>query len=97
VVDIPNKVVKRIVALPGYPGGAYGMALSPNGRYLLVAQWGANQVAVLDRKTWALELVVPVGRSPLGVAILDDSTAAVSNSNEDSISLVKFDRLHLVR
>ncbi len=60
----------------------FGLAITPNGKTLIVANNDSGTVSTIDLKTKAKHRTdIPVGRAPGGVAItLDGKTAFVSNN-----------------
>src|SRR3954471_14122765 len=76
-------------ATPGAQlGWPDGLAVTPDGRTLVVALNQADQVAVVDLASGQSRLV-PVGRYPFGVAISrDGQTAYVTNEYDGTVSAV---------
>jgi YVTN family beta-propeller protein len=72
---------------PGTPGTRYpaGLALSPDGSRLYVAENLADSLAVLDAKDGKILQHLPVGRFPYGVAVASDGTVWVSAWGGDSV------------
>src|SRR4051794_22534336 len=69
-------------------GWPQGLAVSPDGRTLVVALNQADQVAIVDLPSGQIRLV-PVGRYPFGVAISrDGQTAWVTNEYDGTVSAV---------
>jgi YVTN family beta-propeller protein len=64
----------------GEPGTRYpaGLGISPDGRFLYVAENLADSLAVLETATGRLVGRYPVGRYPYGVAVARDGTVYVS-------------------
>ena len=56
-----------------------GLAVSPDGRYLVVALNAADDAVVVDLRTLA-QIVVPIGRYPNGVVFDPQGHAYVSTS-----------------
>ncbi|MBI2569922.1 MAG: hypothetical protein HYV63_23200 [Candidatus Schekmanbacteria bacterium] len=52
--------------------GPYGVALTPNDTYLLVASSGSDSVSVIQTSTWTVSTTIPVGPNPRGIGITDD-------------------------
>ena len=67
-------------------GWPIGLAVTPNGRSLVVALNQADQAAIVDVATGASRLV-KVGRYPFGVAT-DGSSAYVSNEYDGTVSVI---------
>ncbi len=64
-------VATRTLAATSRPFGqrVWGIALTPDGRRLYAADGPANDVAVLDAATLAVQRRIPAGDAPWGVAI----------------------------
>ena len=63
--------------------------VTPNGKALLLPGSGSNQLAVISTANTAGVKLVPVGATPLGVAVLPDSSAAyVGNNADGTVSVV---------
>lgn len=88
VVDTQAKQVTRVIHLPGYPGGPYGMTLSPNQKYLFAASWGSNMLVAVDIDKYEVVGTVPVGEAPTAAVFMANGNVAVTNSYDSSISLV---------
>jgi phospholipase C len=68
--------------------GAHGLAVSPDGELIYVADAERDQLAVLDARHGKVVKRVGVGRLPWGVALTtDDSAAYVTNANSDTVSV----------
>ena len=70
------------------PGKRYpaGLALSPDGSRLYVAENLADSLAVLDAKDGKILQHLPAGRFPYGVAVAPDGTVWVSAWGGDSVA-----------
>ncbi|HEX3615453.1 MAG TPA: alkaline phosphatase family protein [Solirubrobacteraceae bacterium] len=67
----------------------HGVAFSPDGSQIWVADPEQDQVVLLDARTLRGRNAVPVGRTPWNVAFsTDGSTVYVTNLNEDTVSVV---------
>ncbi len=64
-----------------------GLAVSPNGRYLVVALNAADDAVVVNLRTNA-QTVVPIGRYPEGVAFDRQGRAYVSNEYDGTLSVI---------
>jgi phospholipase C len=68
--------------------GAHGLAVSPDGTMLYVADAQRDQLAVLDAGSGKVVRRVAVGRMPWGVALTSDGSAVyVTNANSDTVSV----------
>ena len=69
-----------------------GIAVSPDGKRAYVANWGSNNVTVLDTSTATPSLVgypIAVGANPVGIVVSPDgSRVYVSNYNSASVSVL---------
>ena len=54
--------------------GPYGVAVSPDGTKVYVANDNSNTVSVIDTATNTVTATVPVGSYPSGVAVSPDGT-----------------------
>lgn len=75
----------------GIPTGArpQGIAVTPDGAKVYVANHGENSVTVIDAAADTATTTVAVGAAPLGVAISPDgSRAYVANSGGNSVSVI---------
>jgi len=80
----------------GQGGGAYpgAVTLSNDGARALVTEQGHNAVATLDVATGTLRGVTAVGDHPSAIAVTRNSHFAfVSNTNDDSVSILDLTRL----
>jgi YVTN family beta-propeller protein len=50
--------------------GPHGVAATPDGRFLLVANTESDTITILDAATWRIVAQVPVGGFPTDVALL---------------------------
>ena len=73
VIDTATNKVKNWVPLPA-PG--YGTAATSDGRWLLVAVPGANQVAVIDLRSMQVARAIDVPHAPQEVLIRPDQRVA---------------------
>jgi DNA-binding beta-propeller fold protein YncE len=73
VIDTATKAVKSWAALPGV---GYGMAPTPDGRWLVVALSKINQVGVIDLETLNVVRTFVVPKAPQEVLIRPDGMAA---------------------
>jgi len=65
------------------------LKVTPDGKALVTAGTGSNQLAVISTADTASVQLVPVGATPLGVAVLPDSSAAyVGNNADGTVSVV---------
>jgi YVTN family beta-propeller protein len=70
-------------------GGPTGIAVSPDGQELYVANSGNNTLSVIDVGARAVVSTVPVGASPRSVAVSPDGRRiVVANSGDNSVSIV---------
>jgi YVTN family beta-propeller protein len=87
VIDTKFNVNKTIfISLGGYP---YKMAVTPNGKWLYVANMGSANVSVIDTATQKRSAVIPVGEGPNAVAITPDGTKVyVANYLDYTVSVI---------
>jgi phospholipase C len=68
---------------------AHGVATSPDGNWVFVADTLNNQVLVLDGKGTSVAGQIAVGATPWNVAFTPDSKSAyVTNSGDDTVSVI---------
>lgn len=88
-IDLGRGQVTRRVSGLAEPEG---LALSPDGRYLYVAEAQGNAVVVLNTSDLALQVRIPVGDSPRHLAFSPEGTHLfVTNTNSGTISVVRAD------
>lgn len=69
--------------------GPLGLALTPDGDYLYVANYNAGTVAVIDTQDFELIKTIAVGDGPWGVAVGSDGDYVyVSNSLDDTVTVI---------
>jgi YVTN family beta-propeller protein len=86
VVTYFNTATDQVTGIGGL-SNAKGIAISPDGQRLFVANKTGNSVAVLDANSNALLAWIVTGSSPVGVAIGPDGTHAyVSNAGSDTLT-----------
>jgi YVTN family beta-propeller protein len=73
-------------AVGSYPTG---VAASPDGKYVYVANSGSGTVSVLNQVTLATVATVPVGVGPNGIDVSPDSAFVyVANSTDNTVSVI---------
>lgn len=79
----------RVVKHVSVGDGPEGIDVTPNGKWLLVALQGADQVAILDPGNGAVLARLPTGRVPVRVAVTPNSfTALVSNRASNDVTVL---------
>ncbi len=69
----------------------YGEAISKDGKYLLVAGFSEQQVALIDTATDTVDAIIKVGHGPNAIALTsDDSKAFVTNQADGTVMVVSF-------
>jgi len=101
---VVNSVSLSLTVFPSeQPDSSFSIALGPEGSPVAVAARGATAlvplgvfpgVAVVDLRTRTLTrtLPMPLGSTPTGVAIVDDSLAFVTLSTADAVIPILYDR-----
>jgi YVTN family beta-propeller protein len=81
--------VLRSVELERGEGKPVGVAVSPDGRLVYVANGAAGVVTVLDARTLKAVGRIPVGKRPWGIALSRDGRFLyTANGLSDSVSIV---------
>jgi YVTN family beta-propeller protein len=66
-----------------------GVAVTPDGSKVYVANAASNNVSVIDTASNTVIATTPVGAAPVGVAVTPDgSKVYVANSNSNSVSVI---------
>ncbi len=66
-----------------------GLAVTPDGKWLLSADRDSNQVSFIDLETRKVEATVPVGERPFGITVSPDGKAAyTANVGSDDVSVI---------
>lgn len=69
--------------------GPEGIAVTPNGRWIVVALQDSDQVAILDAGSGAVLARLPTGRTPIRVGVTPNSfTALVPNRGSDDVTVL---------
>ena len=86
--DILNgDIVKTKVTVGSSP---YGVAITPDGTYAYVTNYGSNNVSVIQISTNTVVATVAVGTNPVGVAITPDGNYAyVVNYGSNNVSVLQ--------
>ena len=66
MIDTATGVVSDTITVGN---GPVGVAVTPDGKHVYVANTGDNTVSVIDTATGAVSATIPVGTSPVRVAI----------------------------
>lgn len=72
-IDVGARTINHAVKVGAVPKS---VAVSPDGRNALVANWCSGDVSVIDTARGAVAATVPVGKYPLGIAVSPDSRTA---------------------
>ena len=75
-IDTASRTVKEWIPLPA---GGYGSASTSDGRWLLIAVPGANQVAAIDLRTLKVVHTIDVPKAPQEVLIRPDGRVAYAS------------------
>jgi YVTN family beta-propeller protein len=69
--------------------GPEGIAVTPNGKWIVVALQGSDQVAILNASGGEILARLPTGKTPVRVAVTPNSfTALVSNRGSNDVTLL---------
>ncbi len=81
---------EAITRIENVGNGPLGLALTPDGQWLYVANYNDDTVAVIRTSDHSLFDVVRVGDGPFGVAVgMQGESVFVSNSFSDSVSVIR--------
>jgi YVTN family beta-propeller protein len=73
----------------GTSGTLYGIAATPDSRYVYIVRWAKNRVSVIDTTTNTIVGSISVGDDPIGIAISPNGRRAyVTNIGSDDVSVV---------
>jgi YVTN family beta-propeller protein len=78
VVDIPSRTVIREVRVGDQP---LGLAVSPGGTFVYVANWGDSTLSVIRADSWDVVATVPVVRHPRDVVVSSDGSRLLVTSS----------------
>lgn len=95
VVDLTNQIVKDRIQIKG-PGdrdyGPLGIAITPDGRAVYVANVVVDNVVVINSTSYGIEATIPVGEWPVDVVISPDgSRAYVQCSDSHEVYVIRID------
>jgi YVTN family beta-propeller protein len=77
-----------MVPIPGLAFTA-GLAVSPDGSKVYIADYGANEISMVDGVMNSVMATIPVGNQPNGLVIAPDgSKVYVANSADNTVSVV---------
>ena len=68
-VSVIDTATNTVVATVTVGGGPFGVAITPDGVFAYVANFGSGTVSVIGTATNTVVATVPVGGGPFGVAI----------------------------
>ena len=86
VIDTATYAVVATIPVGQYPAG---IAITPNGAFVYVANFNSNSVSVIDIVTNTVTATVSVGTNPLGVAITPNGAFAyVTNYTSQDVSVI---------
>jgi YVTN family beta-propeller protein len=69
--------------------GPIGLAVTPDGDFVYVANSGSNNVSVIDTKTNMVAHTVDVGMAPFGAAVtLNGDFVYITNSGSNNVSVI---------
>lgn len=95
VVDPKAGIILDRIKLHGVEGGPYGLEVTPDGRLLLVAMYGYGELVVIDTVERSVAMRIPVGANPMDVVLASNGLVFVSNSGDDTISVIDIEDLSI--
>ena len=88
-VDLKTGKVVRQLDIGGVP---YTL-LSKDDRTIYVSLWDKGQLALVDRSSWEVRKIIPVGSHPNDLAMTPDgSRLFVANANSNSVSVIDLEK-----
>ena len=79
----------NVVATVPVGNGPWGVAVSPDGKYVYAANCYSNTVSVIDTSGNTIAATIPVGVSPYGIAVsTDGSNVYVTNYFDNTVSVI---------
>jgi YVTN family beta-propeller protein len=97
VVDTKTRNVIQTIPLERRQGKPVGVTVSPDGKWIYVANGNAGVVSVVDALRGSVAGRIPVGRRPWGIAISPDgATVYTADGQSDQVSVIDT-RLRKVR
>jgi YVTN family beta-propeller protein len=88
VVDLRTMKTKTIIRTGEYYNAA--IALSTDGKYLLVAETSLNQVALIDTQSETVIQQIPVGIEPFSMVLSEDNSKAFVGNLGGDVSVISF-------
>lgn len=86
-VTVIDTATNKVTATVPVGADSYGIAISPDGRQVYVANSGSANVTVISTSTSTVTATVPVGAGPRQIAFSPDgSTAYVDDINSNTIT-----------
>ena len=86
---MPQPVRAQPVSTVPVGGAPRGVAVSPDGAYAYVANYGSNSVSVISTASNAVVATIPVGGGPWSVAVSPDGAYAyVTNAGDNTVSVI---------
>jgi YVTN family beta-propeller protein len=84
-----REVIRRSIPLGSTKAVPSGVAITPEGRYVYIADQAGNTLSVLDARTYQVIGTIPVGNGPVGVAVSPiGEFAYVTNQFDNTVSVI---------
>ena len=81
--------ITEVTDTDGTFSSPYGIAITPDGNYAYVANYGSSTVSVIDINSNTVTTSIAVGTSPYAVAVTPDGAFVyVTNSGDDTVSVI---------
>ena len=85
-VSVIDTATHTVVATVPVGAGPFGVAVTPDGRFVYVTNNGGTTVSVIDTSSNRVAATVPVGMSPAGIAVTPDGRFAYALSLSDGLA-----------
>jgi YVTN family beta-propeller protein len=89
VIDLATRKTVKVIPTPDK--GMVGIAVSPNGRFVIATDFTRGEVSIISTATQRILATIPVGKKPNGVVFSADGRRAfVANQGSTTVSVISF-------